>query len=42
MARFRISTKYVKNCNGIHIETGLSVEIITQTMSNPVITNGGV
>lgn len=41
MARFKITTKHVKNSNGIRIEPGMSVEVITQTMSNPVITNGG-
>lgn len=41
MARFRITTKRVKNSNGIRIEPGMSVEVVTQTMSNPVTTNGG-
>ena len=41
MARFRITTKHVKNCNGIRIEPGMSVEVVTQSMSNPVTTNGG-
>ena len=41
MARFRITTKRVKNVNGIRIEPGMSVEVITQSMSNPVTTNGG-
>lgn len=41
MARFIITTKHVKNTNGIRIEPGMRVEVITQTMSNPVITNGG-
>ena len=41
MARFRITTKHVKNSNGIRIEPGMSVEIVTQSMSNPVTTNGG-
>lgn len=41
MAIFRITTKHVKNCNGIRIEPGLSVEVITQAMSNLVYTNGG-
>lgn len=41
MARFRITTKHVKSCNGIRIEPGMSVEVITQSMSNPVNTNGG-
>lgn len=41
MARFRITTKRVKNSNGIRIEPGMSVEVVTQSMSNPVTTNGG-
>lgn len=41
MARFIITTKHVKNTNGIRIEPGMRVEVIAQTMSNPVITNGG-
>lgn len=41
MARFIITTKHVKNANGIRIEPGMRVEVVTQTMSNPVITNGG-
>jgi len=41
MPRFIITTKHVKNSNGIRIEPGMRVEVITQTMSNPVITNGG-
>jgi hypothetical protein len=41
MARFRITTKHVKNVNGIRIEPGMSVEVVTHSMSNPVTTNGG-
>lgn len=41
MPRFRITTKNRKNVNGIRIEPGISVEVVTQSMSNPVITNGG-
>lgn len=41
MARFRITTKHVKNVNGIRIEPGMSVEVVTQSMSNPIFTNGG-
>ena len=41
MARFKITTKYITNCNGIHIEPGMSVEVVTQNMCNPVSTNGG-
>ena len=41
MARFRITTRHVKNVNGIRIEPGMSVEVVTQSMSSPVTTNGG-
>lgn len=41
MARFRITTKHMKQSNGIRIEPGMTVEVVTQSMSNPVITNGG-
>ncbi len=41
MARFRITTKHVKNSNGIRIEPGMTVEVVTQSMSNPVTTNRG-
>ena len=41
MARFRITTKHVKNSNGIRSEPGMTVEVVTQSMSNPVTTNGG-
>ena len=41
MARFRITTKNRKNTNDIMIEPGMSVEVVTVSMSNPVSTNGG-
>ena len=41
MARFIITTKHVNNVNGIRIEPGMSVQVVTQSMSNPVTTNGG-
>ena len=41
MARFLITTKRLCNSNGIRIEPGMSVEVITQSMSNPVLSNGG-
>ena len=41
MPRFVITTKHVKNTNGIRIEPGMRVEVVTQSFSNPVITNGG-
>ena len=41
MPRFRITTKRMSNTNGIRIEPGMSVEVVTQSLSNPVSTNGG-
>ena len=41
MAIFQITTKNRKQTNGIRIEPGMSVQVVTQSMSNPVITNGG-
>lgn len=41
MAMFQITTKNRKLVNGINIEPGMSVQVVTQGMSNPVTTNGG-
>lgn len=41
MPLFRITTKQSKNANGIRIEKGMSVEVVTSSMSNPLTTNGG-
>ena len=41
MARFRITTKMMKNSNGVRIEPGMTVEVMTQSMNNPLLTNGG-
>ncbi|MBQ0074179.1 MAG: hypothetical protein KBT34_08280 [Prevotella sp.] len=41
MAMFQITTKTRKQVNGIRIEPGMSVQVVTQSMSNPVSTNGG-
>ncbi len=41
MARFRITTKMMKNSNEVRIEPGMTVEVVTQSMNNPLLTNGG-
>lgn len=41
MARFRITTKMMKNSNGVRIEPDMTVEVVTQSMNNPLLTNGG-
>ena len=42
MPIFNVTTKNRKQVSGIRIEPGMSVQIVTQSMSNPVITNGGL
>lgn len=41
MPRFRITTKQKSQFNGIRIEPGMSVEVITREMTNPLLMNGG-
>ena len=41
MALFRITVKQKVRTNGIVFDPGMSVEVVTQSMSNPVSTNGG-
>lgn len=41
MPRYLITTKMMKNSNGIRIEPGMQVEVVTSSFSNPVTTNGG-
>ena len=41
MPIFQITTKHRKQVNGIRIEPGMTVQVATQSMSNPITTNGG-
>ena len=41
MPLFRITVKTPKNTNGIRLERGMSVDVVTNSFSNPVTTNGG-
>ncbi len=41
MPLFRITVKTPKNTNGIRIERGMSVDVVSNSMSNPVTINGG-
>ncbi len=41
MPTFRITTKQMKNSNGVRIEPGMQVDVVTNSMNNPVTTNGG-
>lgn len=38
---YRITVKQNKNANGIRLDKGMSVEVVTNSFSNPVTTNGG-
>ena len=38
---YKITIKNSKNSNGIRVERGMSVEVVTNNITNPVTTNGG-
>lgn len=38
---YKITVKTSKNSNGIRVERGMSVEVVTNNITNPVTTNGG-
>lgn len=38
---YRITVKQNKIANGIRVEKGMSVEVVTNSFSNPITTNGG-
>ena len=38
---YRITVKSPKYTNGVRIERGMSVDVVTNSLSNPVSTNGG-
>ena len=41
MPIFRVTVKNSKITNGVRIERGMCVDVVTNSMSNPVTTNGG-
>lgn len=41
MPLFRVTVKQTKLTSGIRIEPGMSVDVATNSMSNPLTTNGG-
>ena len=38
---YRVTVKSSKNINGIRVERGMNVEVVTNNITNPVTTNGG-
>ncbi len=41
MAMYRITVKQPKITSGIRIEKGMSADVVTKSISNPIVTNGG-
>ena len=41
MPLFRVTVKQMKLTSGIRIEPGMAVDVVTNSMSNPLTTNGG-
>lgn len=41
MALFKVTVKQSKTTNGIRIERGMSVQVASQSLSNPLLSNGG-
>ncbi len=41
MPLYRITTKCRTNTNGILVEPGMSVEVVSKSLSNPVLADGG-
>ena len=41
MPLYRITVKQKRFTNGIHLEVGMSVDVVTRSIGNPVSTNGG-
>ena len=41
MPKFLITTKSRTQFNGIRIEPGMSVEVVTPSFANPLLVNGG-
>lgn len=41
MPVFKITTRQRSNTNGIRIEPGMSVDVVSNSFSNPIVTNGG-
>ena len=38
---YRVTVKSSKLTNGIRVERGMSVDVVTNNITNPVTTNGG-
>ena len=41
MPLFRVTVKQMKLTSGVRIEPGMSVDVVSNSMNNPLTTNGG-
>jgi hypothetical protein len=41
MPLYRVTVKSSTNTNGIRLERGMTVDVVSKSFSNPVTTNGG-
>lgn len=41
MPTYQITTKRSTHCNGVRIEPGMTVTVVTNSMASPINTNGG-
>ena len=41
MPLYRVTVKQMKVSNGLRIEKGMTADVVTNSISNPVVTNGG-
>ena len=41
MPLFRVTVKQMKLTSGMRIEPGMTVDVVSNSMSNPLTTNGG-
>ena len=41
MPIFRVTVKQMKLTGGVRIEPGMTVDVVSNSMSNPLTTNGG-
>ncbi len=41
MPQFQVTVKQMKNSSGLRIEPGMSVTVVTQSMSNPIQNSAG-
>lgn len=41
MPLFQVTVKQMRSSNGVRIEPGMTVQVVSQTLSNPLLYNGG-